>query len=186
MTVTNHRRATYEDLMKVPENLVAEIIDGELYTWRRPRPRHSRASSSLGYLLGPPFDRGEGGPGGWWILHKPQLHAAENVLVPDLAGWRRERMSELPDEVGITIPPDWVCELLSPDTARIDRTKKLRVYALNGVPLVWLLDPLQRTLEVLHLEGSQWLILAIHGGDDKVRAKPFDAIEINLLDLWGP
>jgi Uma2 family endonuclease len=179
------RRATFQDVIDAPEHMVAEIIDGELYTWPRPAPRHSESASTLGARLIPAFRFGEGGPGGWWIHDEPELHFGEDVLVPDIAGWRRERLPALPKTAFFSVAPDWVCEVLSPSTARIDRTKKLDIYARERVAHVWLLDPLTRTLEVLRLDGSGWRVHAIHGASDRMRAVPFDAIEIRLTDLWG-
>jgi Uma2 family endonuclease len=129
------RPATYDDLIEVPDHLVAEIIDGELHTTPRPAPRYADASSGLGGALRGPFDRGRGGPGGWRILDEPELHLGPDVLVPDLAGWRRERLPALPDEAYFTLAPDWVCEVLSPSTMALDRTRKLAVYVREQVPL---------------------------------------------------
>ena len=179
------RPATYEDLQRVPDHLVAEIIDGELYTTPRPALRHALAGSSLGDELVSPFQKGRGGPGGWWILFEPELHLAPDILVPDLAGWRRERLPVVPDEPYLTIAPDWVAEILSPSTARLDRVKKLDVYARERVVHVWLLDPGTRILEVLALEEGRWVIHATFGQDEPARAVPFDAIEIDLAQVWG-
>lgn len=184
MAETAKKPATYEDLLKVPDHLVAEIVDGELFTSPRPASRHARASSVLGGKLMPPFDIGDGGPGGWWIITEPELHLAPDILVPDLAGWRRERMPIYPDAAFFTLAPDWVCEVLSPSTGRLDRVRKMPKYASNGVMHLWLVDPLQRTLEVYRLEGSRWLLMGGHGGEDKVRAEPFEAIELDLALLW--
>jgi Uma2 family endonuclease len=178
------RPATYDDLVRVPEPMVAEIVDGELHASPRPAVRHSRTASGLGSLLGPPFDRGQNGPGGWWILFEPELHFGANVLVPDLAGWRRSTLPRLPDAAFITQPPDWVCEVLSPSTVALDRAKKLAIYAREGVAHCWLLDPIGRTLEVLWLESRRWVILATHLGDESVRAEPFADIDLPLADLW--
>src|SRR5664279_1268636 len=125
-------KATYEDLMKVPENLVAELIDGELYTWPRPAGPTIRFSSVLAMDIGPPYDRGRGGPGGWWILHRPELHLGDDVLVPALAGWRRERMPEIPNDHRFVVEPDWVCEVISTASAAVVRAKKSRIYAKGG------------------------------------------------------
>src|SRR6187402_3256932 len=133
MTDERRRRATYEDLLQVPEHLVGEIVDGELVTSPRPAAAHARASSSLGGELYGPFDRGRGGPGGWIILDEPELHLLGHVLVPDLAGWRRERMPELPDAKAFELAPDWACEVLSPSTAKVDRADKVPIYAQAGV-----------------------------------------------------
>ena len=176
--------ATYRDLLALPDHVVGEIGAGELFVSPRPAPRHAVATSVLGGELGPPYHGGRGGPGGWWILYEPEIHLHEDVLVPDLAGWRRSRMPVIPETAYFTLAPDWICEVLSPGTARLDRQKKLGVYAREGVGHTWLIDPLQRTLEVLRLEHGQWLILAVHAGDDEVRAAPFDATVLSLATLW--
>lgn len=139
--------------------------------------------------LGPPFHHGDGGPGGWIILFEPELHVDEDILVPDLAGWRRERLAEVPDAAYFEIASDWVCEVLSPSTAAFDRVEKLPVYAAAGVSWIWLVDPALRTLEVLklHVESgsSHWRIVQTFEGDKPVRAEPFDAIELRLKRLWS-
>jgi Uma2 family endonuclease len=179
------RPATYDDLVAVPEHLVAEIVDGELWTSPRPAPRHGAASSEVGHQLGPPFHRGRGGPGGWWILDEPELHLGGHAVVPDLAGWRRQRMPRLPDTAHFVLAPDWVCEVLSPSTMQLDREKKLGVYAGHGVRHAWLVDPLARTLEVLRLEGAHWTLIDTHTGEAVVRAEPFEAVELELGALWA-
>jgi Uma2 family endonuclease len=178
------RPATYEDLLAVPDHLVAEILDGELYATPRPSPRHADASSGLGGALRGPFDRGRGGPGGWRILDEPELHLARDIVVPDLAGWRRERLPRLPEEPYFTIAPDWICEVLSPSTAAMDRVKKLTVYARENVPHAWLVDPVAQTLEVLRLEGGRWTIVSTAAGAGLVRAEPFEALDLDLTLLW--
>jgi Uma2 family endonuclease len=184
MTELALRPATYEDLLKVPDNLVAELIDGELYTSPRPAFRHARASSVLLAKLINQFDSGDGGSAGWWIVYEPELHLGANAIVPDLAGWRRERMPDLPDAAFIVLAPDWLCEVQSPSTARIDRVKKLPIYREHRVQHVWLVDPLDKTLEVLRLENDRWVVAGNYGGDDVVRAEPFEAVEIDLRALW--
>lgn len=179
------RKATYDDLLQVPEHLVAEIINGRLVTHPRPRPRHAVTSSSLGDELVSPFAKGRGGPGGWWILDEPELHLGEDVLVPDLAGWRRERMPSLPKAAWFELAPDWICEILSPSTARTDRVEKLPIYANAGVSHTWLIDPDLRILEALENRDGKWLLLAAFENDDRVRIAPFDAIEIELAVLWA-
>jgi Uma2 family endonuclease len=178
------RRATYADLIALPEHLVGEIVDGELVASPRPAARHARAASVLGGTLGPPFDFGQGGPGGWIILYEPELHLSEEVLVPDLAGWRRERMPEMPDEAAFSLAPDWVCEVLSPSTGALDRARKLPIYARERVAHAWLVDPALRTLEVFRREGGGWFLVATFEGDRRVRAEPFDALELDLSLLW--
>ncbi len=177
-------RATYEDLLKVDSNKVAEIIDGVLRTSPRPAARHTNAASVLGEELGPPFRRGRGGPGGWVILDEPELHLAADILVPDLAGWRRENMPEIPDEPFFTLAPDWACEVLSPSTEAVDRADKLPIYAREGVGHAWLVDPIAQTLEVLRLDGDTYRLVATWRESARVRAEPFDAIELDLALLW--
>jgi Uma2 family endonuclease len=180
----NRPPATYADLLAVPDRLVAEILDGELHATPRPSPRHAAASSGLGGALHGPFDRGRGGPGGWRILDEPELHMGSDVLVPDLAGWRRERLPELPDTAYFTLAPDWVCEVVSPATAAMDRGQKRAIYAREQVAYAWLVEPIARTIEVLRLERSRWTILDTHSGLGSVRAQPFEAIELDLSLLW--
>jgi Uma2 family endonuclease len=179
------RPATYEDLLKVSDIMVAEIVDGELHASPRPAPPHARAGSSLSVLVGP-FDHGIGGPGGWWILYEPELHFGDDVLVPDWAGWRRTRMPSLPETAYFPLVPDWVCEIVSPSTASLDRRRKLTIYARERVAHAWLIDPLAQTLEVLRLESKRWTILATYGGADVVRVEPFADIELPLASLWVP
>lgn len=174
--------ATYADLSEVPEHFVAEMFDGELYATPRPAMRHARATTSLVGKLDS-FDRS--GPGGWLIYFEPELHFGNDVLVPDIAGWRFERLPTSPDSAYMTLAPDWVCEVLSPSTERLDREKKLQRYARESVANVWLLDPLQQSLEVLALDDGEWKRLARHEGGVTVRAVPFDAIELELAKLWA-
>ena len=176
----------YAELAALPSHLVGEIIDGVLHTQPRPSLRHSHASSVLGEELGPPFRRGRGGPGGWILLDEPELHLGPrpDVLVPDLAGWRKERVPELPETDYFVVAPDWVAEVLSPSTLRLDRGPKLAIYRREGVRHVWLLDPVTRTLEIFRLTGDVYGWVATHEGDAVVRAEPFDAIELQLGLLW--
>lgn len=177
---------TYADLRDVPENRVAEIVAGELYTTPRPRPAHADAASGLGGALRGPFDRARGGPGGWRVLFEPELHLGADVLVPDLAGWLRERLPVLPDEAYFALAPDWVCEVISPETAGLDRVKKLAIYAREGVRNAWLVDPLARTLEVLRLDAAHWSLVATAADFEVARLEPFAAIELDLALLWEP
>jgi Uma2 family endonuclease len=178
------KRATYEDVLNAPENKVAEILDGELFLSPRPSPGHAFSASRLGRILGP-FDDDPGGPGGWWILDEPELHLGEQVLVPDLAGWRRERMTAMPREAFFPLPPDWVCEVLSPSTERVDRSRKLRIYAEAGVGHAWLVKPTDRTLEVLRLRDGAWTIVGLWQDSAVVRVEPFEAVELELGRLWA-
>jgi len=179
------QHATYDDLVKVPENMVAELIDGDLYAWPRPAGPHADMSSVLGMLIGVPYRLGRGGPGGWWIVDEPELHLGEQVVVPDLAGWRRERMPHVPKD-RFTVCPDWVCEVITPSTLRIDRGKKMRIYAEHEVTWMWVGDPIGCILEVLTLDGDNWKYVATFGGGDVARAEPFPEAEIDLASIWGP
>jgi len=186
MANTAPQLATYEDLLAVPEHLIAEIIHGQLHTSPRPAPRQARAASSLGAKITNPYDFGDNGPGGWIILDEPELHLSADVLVPDLAGWRRERMPALPDTAWFELAPDWVCEILSPSTARTDRVLKMPVYAREGVSHLWLVDPDLKTLEVYALdEQARWALGAALKDDDPVSQPPFDAITFDLGSLWA-
>ncbi|XXT21539.1 Uma2 family endonuclease [Sorangium sp. So ce429] len=174
----------------VPPESVAEILDGELFTFPRPGRPHTRSASRLTMKLGSAFDLGDGGPGGWVLLDEPELHLGPrpDKVVPDLAGWKRERM---PDALGdedtpahYDVSPDWVCEVISPRTERVDRGKKMRIYRREGVGHVWLLSPLLRTLEVYRFEGGRWVLLETYEENAKVRAEPFDAVELDLAEIW--
>ncbi len=176
------KRARYDDLRDVPDHYVAEMLDGELYASPRPALPHAHASSVLCATLNGHFHRL--GAGGWVILVEPEVHFGNDVLVPDLAGWRRERLPTVPPDAYLTLAPDSVCEILSPSTEALDRGKKLQRYAREGVGHVWLIEPLQQTLEVLSLVSGKWDRLALHEGHVKVRVPPFDAVELELGALW--
>ena len=178
------RPATYQDVLDAPPHMVAELIRGALHLHPRPATPHVRAGSSLGVELGGPFDRGRGGPGGWWILDGPELHLGDDVLVPDLAGWRRERMPEFPKAAAFTLAPDWVCEILSPSTRQVDMGEKREIYATNGVGFLWFVDPDLRRLEAFVSQGGVWRPLAALHDDAEVRLAPFDAIAFPLSALW--
>jgi Uma2 family endonuclease len=174
--------ATYDDLRNVPDHFVAEIFDGDLYASPRPALPHANAASALLTEVHRSFHRKD--PGGWVILYEPELHFESDVVVPDLAGWRRARLPNVPAEAYLTLAPDWICEVLSTSTEALDRGKKLRIYAREGVAHAWLVDPLAHRLEVLALEAGRWRELGRHEGDGGVRAAPFDAIELELGALW--
>lgn len=180
------RRATYQDVLDAPEDKVAEVIGGELVLSPRPAKPHARVYTRLANLLGPPFDLGMGGPGGWDIIAEPEVHLDDDILVPDLAGWRKERSERLDEGAFFTTPPDWVCEILSPSTEARDRADKLEIYARVQVNNVWLVDPLLRTLEIYGWSERGWLTLKVWRGSEKVRAVPFEAIELDLGVLWPP
>jgi Uma2 family endonuclease len=178
------RAATYEDLLAVPENLVAEILFGHLVTHPRPAPRHSVATSALGIALGSPFQFGRDGPGGWIFMVEPELHLSGHVAVPDLAAWRCARLPALPDTAWIDVAPDWVCEILSPSTERYDRGDKRIIYGDAGVGHLWHVDPVLRMLEVFELRGGKWLLLDVYRDNAAVAAPPFADVSFPLGLLW--
>ena len=177
-------RATYQDVLDAPEHLVAEVINGTLYTQPRPAGPHAHAASVLGMDIGSAFHRGRGGPGGWSIVDEPELHLGDQILVPDLGGWRRERMEQYPTAAYVELAPDWVCEVLSPSTALKDRTLKLPIYAHEGVRHVWLVNPIERSIEVFRLDGEGYRLATVVGGETNARIEPFDAVELELSALW--
>lgn len=176
--------ATYQDVLDAPAGTVAELVGGALHLQPRPRARHAFASSALGGKIGSPFGLGDGGPGGWWIIDEPELHLGADVLVPDLAGWRRERLETLPD-AAFTLAPDWVCEVLSPRTREFDLTEKRDRYAAAGVAHLWLVDPDARTLEAFALEGGRWVLVRALHGEAEVALPPFEAVPFALAALWA-
>ena len=186
LSESDSRQATYQDVLNAPPNMVAEIVDGTLHTNPRPASPHALAGSRLEMIIGSPFDLGSGGPGGWWILYEPQLHLGEDIVVPDLAGWRRERMPEYPIVTDFTLAPDWVCEVLSPSTRNLDLGGKSAVYARAGVSYMWLVDPIARSLEARELRGTKWAEIATLHDDATVSLPPFEAISFSLGNLWPP
>lgn len=180
------RRATYQDVLDAPENVVAEVIDGALYTQPRPKLGHARAASRLGMLLGGVFDVGARDAEGWTIVDEPELHLGPepDILVPDIAAWRRSRFPNDPDLAFVDVAPDWVCEILSPSTTSKDRTLKLPIYAREAVNWAWLLDPSARVLECYELDAGSWRLLGSFPENARVRAPPFDAYELELGLLW--
>jgi Uma2 family endonuclease len=176
--------ATYQDVLDAPANMVAELVGGTLHLQPRPASKHARASFRLAGRLDDPFEDGVDGPGGWYFAFEPELHFGDDVLVPDLAGWRRERMGEYPDTPAFDLAPDWICEILSPGTRRFDLTEKRAVYGEQGVAHLWLLDPQAETLEAFGLRDGAWVLLGAVGEGDEVRLPPFDAIGFPLSALW--
>ena len=177
-------RATYQDVLDAPPHRVAEIVGGTLHTQPRPAAPHARATSSLGVKISGPFDYDAGGPGGWWIIDEPELHLGEDILVPDLAGWCRERMPDYPDTAYFTLAPDWVCEVLSASTRKLALHGKRPIYAREGVGHLWLVDPVDRTLEAFELREGEWVLIATAQDDDPVAVRPFEAVTFSLADLW--
>lgn len=179
--------ASYADIEALPPNMVGQIIYGALHAHPRPAPRHAVVAHELDVELGPPFGRGRGGPGGWRFMVEPELHLGPHVVVPDVAGWRVERLTPFPETAYIDTPPDWLAEILSPSTQALDRTDKLPVYAEFGVKHCWYVDPLARTLEVMELTASgKWLLAATFKDADAVTAPPFEVHTFALDVLWVP
>lgn len=177
-------KATYADIEAAPENMVAEIINGELHTHPRPSPRHGATAAALTNELGGPFQKGRGGPGGWVFASEPEIKFGTDILVPDIAGWRRERLTSYPDRNWFEIKPDWLCEILSGSTEKRDRTVKMRIYGEAEIPHFWLTDPRLQILEVFENEAARWVKIGSWNSDEAVRAAPFDAVYFCLGDLW--
>lgn len=184
MLKARSRAATYADLAALPPTMVGEIVHGVLHTHPRPAPKHAVAANHLGYEVTGPFGRGTGGPGGWIFMIEPELHLGDDIVVPDIAGWKRERLTPFPETAFIATPPDWLAEVLSPSTQALDRTSKLDVYAANGVAHCWYVDPIAKTQEVLALTGAKYLIAATFKDDDPVTAPPFEVHTFKLDVLW--
>ena len=178
------RPATYQDVLDAPPDVVAELVEGALHLHPRPASRHARASFKIAARLDDPFENGIGGPGGWYFATEPELHLGEDVVVPDIAGWRRARMPAYPDAPAIEVVPDWVCELLSPATRRFDLTAKRALYGARGVGHLWLIDPGARTLEAFELRDAAWVLIAALAEEAEVRVAPFAAIGFPLATLW--
>ncbi len=187
MSETATRLRGWADILAAPEELKAEILGGELVTSPRPHPRHAFTQAELSTDIAGAFQRGRGGPGGWWILIEPDVSfGPHDIVAPDLVGWRRARVPAFPEEQPIAIRPDWICEVLSPRTASRDRTAKSDLYLRSAVPHYWLADPEARTLEVFELEEGRWLRLGAWGDGDRARVPPFDAIELEVGALFPP
>jgi Uma2 family endonuclease len=185
MSEPARKAPSYQDVLDAPADMVAEILLGELRLSPRPARRHGHVASALGIDLGSAFGRGRGGPGGWVIFDEPELHLGDDVVVPDLAGWKRERFpTDESEEAFFLTPPDWVCEVLSKSTARYDRTDKLTIYAREKIPFAWLVDPVERTLEAFALEGGKWVLFGTYRDNQVAHAPPFDAVGLDLGGLW--
>ncbi|MBF0226913.1 MAG: Uma2 family endonuclease [Desulfobacterales bacterium] len=178
------KNATYEDLYKIPESMIGQIINNKLVVTPRPSYRHASVTSDLGAEIIPPYKFGRGGPGGWIILYEPEIKLGENIFVPDLAGWKKEKLLKLPATNYISISPDWICEVLSPSTEKTDRARKMPIYAQFGVSYFWIIDPIEKVLEIFKLSGNQWIVVGTYAEDDKVKPEPFQEIEIDLKNLW--
>lgn len=178
--------ATYADIARLPEGENVEIIGGEIILSPRSRPAHGRVQAGLSWSIGGPFDF-RGDPGGWWIVVEAEVElGSHDVYIPDLAGWQRTRVPRLPEERPVKIVPDWVCEVVSPSTGRLDRVRKAGGYLAAGVPFFWLVDIDARTIEVLANQGGAWLRLGAWGDGDTAGIPPFEAVEIEVGALFPP
>jgi Uma2 family endonuclease len=184
---TAEKCSLYDQLLALPDTLTGEILNGQLHTQPRPSGPHGRATARLDRTIGRGYDDGEGGPGGWWIFIEPEVHFVRDVevLVPDLAGWRRERMPEIPQGHRFEIVPDWICEILSPSTASKDREIKMPIFGHYGVRYAWLLDLSGRSLEAYELREGAWMELDRYRGTGTLSVRPFEAVTISLDDLWA-
>lgn len=176
--------AAYDDIRALPETMVGELIGGELIASPLLSPAQSIVVGALLGELLKPFQCSIGGPGGWWIFRAVEVHLGDDVLVPDLAGWRRERLPRISDIPFVDLAPDWLCEILSQSSARLDRVQKLPIYRREGVNHIWLIDPTARTLEAYRREGEKWILIGNFGTAQRVRIEPFEAHEIDLKSFW--
>jgi len=183
--IKKRRPATYADLLAAPKHVLSELIDGTLYMSPRPASRHALAAGGVFAPLHGRFHRSGGGPDVWVILMEPELHILGQVMVPDIAGWRRTRMPETPDVAAFELAPDWVCEVVSSSTGALDRKHKMPHYARAGVEHAWLIDPIAQTLEVFRLDGPEWRLVVTHAEDDVVHVPPFEPLELSLATPWA-
>jgi Uma2 family endonuclease len=181
----SYKPTLYDQLTDLPEGLVGEILNGQLHAQPRPSGPHGRASVVLDRLIGRSYDDGDG-PGGWWLFIEPEVHFVRDieVVVPDLAGWRRTRMPQIPEGHRFEVVPDWVCEILSPSTASKDREIKMPIYAHYGVRHAWLVDPTRRILEAYAIDDGECHLLAAASGNDRIALAPFEALRLDLGSLW--
>lgn len=182
------RQATYQDVLDAPPNMVAQIIDGDLHLMPRPSWLHVKANGRLYSALERRFSCDGEGPGEWEILSEPEIHLREDVLVPDIAGWRAENFFPRPGIPWLDCAPDWVCEVLSPSTREHDLGSKSEIYARDGVSLLWFVDPEARTLLAYALTRKKWVQISTVSGEDIVSVPPFETLNIPLSRLWkgGP
>lgn len=179
--------ATYADLLALPEDVKAEVLAGEVVAQASPVFEHSYVQAALLELLRGPFERQRGGPGGWWIVADIDVRLSEHDVVrPDVVGWRRERLPSPWGMRPIDVVPDWICEVLSPNGVKRDRVFKMHLYAHQGVPHYWLIDPSAGTLEAYALERGSWRVAATYDRTAIARIPPFEAIELVVGDLFGP
>ena len=182
------RLATWEDLLATAEDgRKYEVLEGTLEAFPRPLFRHAHAQAVLSSELLSPFERGRGGPGGWLFAVEPDVSFGPNdIVAPDLVGWRREHFPAFPRTRPIHVIPDCVCEVLSPSTERRDRIHKANLYLKGGVPFYWILDVDARTLEAFARREGAWVRLGAGTDGDSPRIAPFEAIELDVGALLPP
>jgi Uma2 family endonuclease len=183
------RLATYDDLLTLPREARAEILGGEIVPMPSPLPRHSKVQGALRRFIGGPFDDddGRGGPGGWWILIEVDVRLSpHDVVRPDLSGWRRDRLPDPWDIRPIDVTPDWICEVVSPSNAAVDRVTKRHLYAKHGVSFYWIVDPAERTLEAMRLESETWIEVGSYDDGSVARIAPFVEVELEVERLFPP
>jgi len=185
MTEPARRRATYQDVLDAPDHKIAEVVNGELHLSSRPRWKHQSVAGALYAVLVTRLQFGGRRPGDWVFVIEPELHLGDDILVPDLVGYRSERLPAIEDVAFGTLPPDWICEVLSHSTQRFDRGDKMASYAAAGVKHAWLVDPVRHTLEVFRLYRRRWQAVATHRDHERIRAEPFEALELDLSLLWS-
>lgn len=187
MSLPAERLLTYDDLLAADPGHGArpELWEGRLWYRTAPRPTHSRLQGRVaGRLDG--LDPDEPGDDGWWIMVEPDwLIGPGKVLRPDLGGWRRVNLPELPAGA-IRTRPDWVCEAISPDDPARDRVVKRAIYAELGVPYCWIIDPEGRTLEAFRLVDGQWLLEGSWTDGAVVRIPPFEELELKISSFFTP
>ncbi|HEX3763053.1 MAG TPA: Uma2 family endonuclease [Kofleriaceae bacterium] len=181
------RTPTLADLDALPPGIVGEIIDGVLYTMTKPRMRHQRTTRLIGGTIGAPFDDERDGPDGWWIVTEPGIELPNTPEIsPDVAGWRRTRMPEMPNDEPIRMVPDWVCEILSKSTRRHDLLVKMPYYARVGVAYAWIMDLEARVLTAQRLESGRWVTIGTYSDETEARLEPFDVVPLDVRAWWPP
>jgi len=186
MSANPRRLATYADLARLPEGTRAEVIGGEVQLFDSPLPRHGRVQSGLLGSIGGPFDF-DGAPGGWWILPTVDVElGVHDIVSPDVAGWRRERVPKFPASRPIAIVPDWICEIVSPSNERHDTIRKADLYFRCRVPFYWLVRPDERTLQAWRHSELGWIVAGTWTDGDKVGIPPFEAVPLDVGRLFPP
>jgi len=189
MSATAHTlpHVTIEDWLAQPPERRFELIDGSLVEKAAPDVTHADSQGAVIGTLRPTFHRrpGGGGPGGWWILPEVDIRLGANGFRPDVAGWRRERVPVMPTERPVTLRPDWICEVLSASNSGTDTIRKMRRYHQAGVPHYWIVDPATQTLAVYRNDPDGFTQIRVAEKHERVRAEPFDAIELRVGVLFG-